>query len=743
MSIRSRLIFLVLAVLAPTVVFAAVATYWIYQSQWTRVYESMQETTRAVALAVDRDLARYDAIVTTLTFSRSLAAGDLERFHQRAGAAIRPLGIRVMVFDPDGIPLLDSRRPFGAPLPMSPSLPRLGEGPGMDISRLFFDEDERQYAFAVHRPVLRDGQLAYYVAMEFPAARIGETLVEQGLPARWLGVVLDEHHTIVARTRNAERLVGQSADADFSARIRAQAKDDGSIESITRDGEPVLTFFSRARASGWTVLIALPRDELLASALTSIATVAGWVFLVLLLALLLAFVVGRTITRPLTVLDELAGALGRGEALEAPHTGIDETDRTARALVEASRQIRQSNAVLAEQVADAVARAERSHQALLQGQKLEALGRLTGGIAHDFNNLLQSMTVGLQLADMLSTEPRAKRALEACQRSVARGTQLTRQLMTFSRHRSDEARQVDLRMLVLGMSDLLGGALPSRVTLELDLPEGRWPVQVDPLQCELAILNMALNARDAMPDGGHLTISLAAVQLEVGGHRELPGGPYVELKVADSGQGMSEEVQAKAFEPFFTTKAVGEGTGLGLAQVYGFARQSQGSVSIDSCPGQGTRISLLLPRSVGVVEPAAAALADPAAASGNARVLLVDDDAEVREVVAAILEELGYAVEPVADADAALARLQATDRPAIDLLLSDIVMPGSLDGVGLAQTVRERFPGLPILLATGYTDRAPAERGFRVLTKPFDIATLGNALREALRGNNEKATPGS
>ncbi len=395
---------------------------------------------------------------------------------------------------------------------------------------------------------------------------------------------------------------------------------------------------------------------------------------------------------------------------------MDETDRTAQVLAQASTTIHRSSQEMAERVEEAVAQAERSHRALLQGQKLEALGNLTAGISHEFNNLLQSMTVGLQLADMLSPNPRAKRAIEACQRSAQRATRLTRHLMTFSRNRTGDVEQVDLRALILGMHELLTGALPNNVVLQLDLPDRPWPAALDPVQCELAILNLAINARDAMPDGGP----------------SLGAKTYLAVDVLDTGCGMSKEVQARVFEPFFTTKAIGEGTGLGLAQVYGFAHQSGGAVAIDSEVGRGTRVRLLLPRVEHRSEPAGPVQKAPERANRTTRVLLVDDDAEVREVVMSMLEELGYLVDEAQDADSALARLADDTRPPIDVLLSDIVMPGRLDGVGLAAETQGQYPELPIILATGYTERLAAEHGLRVLAKPFTSQTLAEALLDAV-----------
>lgn len=735
MSIRARLVWLVIAIIAPSLAFALYATYSVYQSQSIQVAQSMAGTTRAVALAVDRELARYGAIVSTVAANPSLLQGDLRTFHARLQRTVQPLGAGVTVFDPDGIPLINSEHPYGVPLPMPPSLPSLTTFDGtplLDVSPLYRDPRDRTHTIAIHRPVLRDGKVAYYLSMEFPAAGLGAVLSAQELPERWLGVVLDRDLNIVARTRDPDKHVGERASSNFVQKLRVHSARDGSVDSVTRDGEEVVTFYSRIDSPRWTVLIAIPKRDLLASILAPIGAVALGIALVLAVAVILAIALGRTITRPLALLDRSAEALARGELIEAVSTGMNETDRTAQVLAQASLTINRANREMAERVAEAIAEAERSHQALLQGQKLEALGRLTGGIAHDFNNLLQSMTVGLQLAEMLCTNPRAKRAIEACQRSAQRGTQLTRQLMTFSRSRTSEVKRVDLRTLILDMRELLSGALPSRVELSLELPEGIWSTSVDPLQCELAILNMSINARDAMPDGGSLSIRLSKVELGEEDERGLASGRYIQLEVADSGCGMSKEVQARVFEPCFTTKPVGQGTGLGLAQVYGFARQSHGVVSIDSEVNKGTRIIMMLPCANEIVEIAHVEHRALLPLTGTARVLLVDDDAEVRDVVAPMLEELGYAVDVASDAEMALARLAASDQPSADVLLSDIVMPGQLDGVGLAEVARSRYPHLRIVLATGYTERVPTELGLRILTKPFSIQTLAAALLDVL-----------
>lgn len=734
-SIRSRLVWLVIAVIAPALAFALYGTYAVYRAQSAQVDQGMKEVSRAVALAVDRELNRYATIVSTLAASPTIVRGDLRTFHERLQQTKHAVGSSVTIFDPQGTPLADTDYAFGTPLPNLPDFRRCKTAAQGEVSPSFRDPVSGVQSIAIRRPVMRDGEVVYYLAMEFPVANIGALLAQQALPEKWLGVILDQDHTVVARTREPDKHVGRHASADFVSHLHASSGVDGKVQSVTRDDVPVTTFFSHAPASGWTALIAIPRDDLLASALAPLGTVVPGILVVLALAIVLAIAVGRTITRPLAQLDDAASALARGEVFDPPNTGMNETDRTAQVMAQASVTIHRSSQEMARRVKDAVAQAERSHQALLQGQKLEALGNLTAGISHEFNNLLQSMTMGLQLAEMLTSHPRAKRAIEGCQRSAHRATRLTRHLMTFSRSRTADAEQVDLRLLILGMHELLTGALPNRVTLTLELPEGAWPAVLDPVQCELAILNLAINARDAMPEGGPLVIALHKLTLVQDNPFGLAPGPYLCVDVEDSGCGMSPDVQAHVFEPFFTTKPVGEGTGLGLAQVYGFARQSGGTVSLQSEVGKGTRVSLLLPRRE---HDAAAALEDQQVsvrAGRPARVLVVDDDTEVREAMVAMLDELGYQVDEAPSADEALARLADRRQPTIDILLSDVVMPGRLDGVGLAEEVQRLYPTIPVVLATGYTTRLAAASAFRVLAKPFSHQALAETLAEILDSN--------
>ncbi|MBP2302761.1 PAS domain S-box protein [Azospirillum picis] len=383
---------------------------------------------------------------------------------------------------------------------------------------------------------------------------------------------------------------------------------------------------------------------------------------------------------------------------------------------------------------DAAAALRRAEDQLRHAQKMEAVGQLTGGVAHDFNNLLQALSSCLTMIGRRSAEPRVKPLLEAGIQAVERGGKLVQQLMGFARSGSLRPEPIDLRDRVLAMSGLLERALRADIRLETRFAPGLRAIEVDPTQFELALINLAVNARDAMPDGGRLVIDAANVTLGPGTppQPEAAGleGDFVRLSVTDSGCGMPPDVLAKAFDPFFTTKEVGKGSGLGLAQVYGLARQAGGTVWIDSKPGAGTTITLLLrvsedaPRASAAVDHAAAPLA------GGARVLMVEDDPVVASAVAAALDDAGWTVLRASTADEALALLAAGVQ--IDLLFSDVVMPGRLNGVDLCREAVAARPGLPVVLTTGYSEDVARTEGIRLLSKPYRIDALLQALHETL-----------
>ncbi|CAO3419894.1 response regulator [Azospirillum endophyticum] len=366
----------------------------------------------------------------------------------------------------------------------------------------------------------------------------------------------------------------------------------------------------------------------------------------------------------------------------------------------------------------------RTEEQLRQSQKMEAVGQLTGGMAHDFNNLLQAMSSCLQLmarrvGHVAGVEP----VLDAGRQAVDRGASLVRQLMAFSRRQSLQPEAFDVRDRLLGLRLFLDRALRADIGLEFALQGGLWPVMADPVQFDLALLNLATNARDAIDAGGAVVVGAENVRLD-----GLDGlsGEFLKIWVRDSGHGIAPEALGRVFEPFFTTKAVGKGTGLGLSQVYGFCRQSGGTATVESVEGRGTTVSLLLPRSE-TVAMAEAPDAPPALPSvAGIHVLLVEDDPVVAPVVTAALEDLGYRVTRATTGEEALRRLA---EETVDLLFSDIVMPGSVNGVALAREARRRWPELGILLTTGYSEDLVAMESARILSKPYRIEELAQAIQ--------------
>jgi len=371
----------------------------------------------------------------------------------------------------------------------------------------------------------------------------------------------------------------------------------------------------------------------------------------------------------------------------------------------------------------------RAEEALRESQKLEAIGRLTGGVAHDFNNLLMVASSGLDLLDRTEDPARREKLKAGIRQAMERGASLTSQLLAFSRRSALKPEVVDLHRQIDGLRVLLERSLREDIRVEIDLAETLWPVEIDVNEFELAIINMGVNARDAMPNGGTVTISAANAPCPPG----VEGDECVAVRVSDTGTGMSPEAMSRAFEPFFTTKPVGKGTGLGLSQVYGFARSSGGDVSLQSEPGKGTAITIYLPRTH---KPLAERVAEPAAAApggkARGRILMVEDDDQVAHMVGEMLQKLGYRHKRAANAEEALRLLGGSQR--FDLVFSDMVMPGDMDGRTLAREIQDRGLNLPVLLTTGYSEAAAAAtaEGLPLLRKPYRIKELDEAVRAAM-----------
>ena len=367
---------------------------------------------------------------------------------------------------------------------------------------------------------------------------------------------------------------------------------------------------------------------------------------------------------------------------------------------------------------------EKMQRQLAQSQKLDALGQLTGGVAHDFNNLLMVITGSVNvLKKAAEGNPKAQRAIQAIESAAQRGAALTGQLLTFARRQNVNPQTVEVGERISSVREILDTGLGSAIELEIEADDGVWPVTVDSAEFETALVNLVINARDAMPQGGRVTVHAGNVFLDDDARK----GDHVAITVTDTGTGIPADILAKIFDPFFTTKPIGKGTGLGLSQVHGFAHQAGGTVAVDSELGKGTSFTIYLPRSTALPKrplPESSSL-------GTGTILLVEDNPDVAIASTGLLEQLGYSVRWAADAEGALREIAADG---IDLVLSDIVMPGAMDGLALARALKRKHPGLPILLASGYSDAAQNARAeFPILRKPYQMHELNEALARLQR----------
>ena len=422
-----------------------------------------------------------------------------------------------------------------------------------------------------------------------------------------------------------------------------------------------------------------------------------------------------------------------------------ELERQVRHRQRAEEQLKALNETLENRVVTALAERQQAERALAQSQKLETIGKLTGGVAHDFNNLLQVVSGNLQLlAKDVAGKPRAELRVENALAGVSRGARLASQLLSFGRRQALEPKVVNVTRFVRAMDDMLRRAIGEAIEIEMVVGAGLWNTFIDPTQVENALLNLAINARDAMDGQGRMTIELGNVTLDDSYarlHPDVAAGQYVMLAVSDTGSGIPAEIIDKVFEPFFSTKPEGRGSGLGLSMVYGFVKQSGGHVKIYSEPGHGTTVRLYLPRAT-EAEDAEVKLSREPVEGGTETILVVEDDEGVRDIVVEMLADLGYRVLKAVDAQAGLAVVESGIP--IDLLFTDVVMPGALKSPELARKARQRLPNIAVLFTSGYTENSIVhggrlDAGVELLSKPYSRETLARKIRDVL---SNTAAPG-
>ncbi len=652
---------LLVAALVPLIVFAVVATVVSLRSERVAQEQDALAQAHRISDLVDAELKSQLDVVATLARLPSLdPPADVSAFAEamRREQAARPSWLTAMLADPDGNVLAYTH------------VPRKQVAFLEDFKRVVQERvplvgnigrGAAGLALPVRAPAIRDGQVRFVVVAAIRPEVIGDLLRGAGVPEAWTAVVADKAGRLVGRTHGDVSMLAQPA-SPVALEARAMAPS-GVFDGRLREGVPDVSVFYVSPVTGWTVFIAIPTPLFNAPLVR-----AGWI----------------------------AGAGGLAcIALAA----------TFLFLLLRELRLRRREAAILE-----------------NAQRLEALGRLTGGVAHDFNNLLAVISGNLELLERRLPGAVGNRSIAAMRGAVDRGVSLTRGLLTFSRSGLGQGSVEDVNACVRGVFGMMRETVGPGVKAELDLHDPLPPVMLDRVQFDLALLNLAANARDAMPNGGVLRIATRPTTLA-------DGAAGVTITVADTGVGIQADILARVFEPFFTTKEIGRGTGLGLAQVYGFAGNAGGTAEISSAPNAGTSVSINLPATAmpaGAPPPADGT--EPRTSPSMCRILLVDDNDAVRDLTAANLREQFEHVDEAADAAHALALLEGGGFAAV---VSDIIMPGGMDGIGLAREIRRRWPAVAIILASGYAASAGEARalGVPVLLKPLDLGRLADALR--------------
>jgi signal transduction histidine kinase/ActR/RegA family two-component response regulator len=777
-ALRSRLMLLVVSLVVPSLIAGAAALYNSYRNDRIETSRSLGETARALSLAIDRHLSQAEAMLWATVASPYLANRDFPALDVQVRRAIRQSDVWLVLADPQR-QLIDTRVPPGAALPPQPAIN--WEALSSDhatVENLTVGPGAQEPSVAVSLIVEAGGGQRYLLSLVTAARSLSAILSDQRLPEGWIGAILDRNGRVIARTRDADNFVGRPATPDVIGRVRAGVASDV-FDSVSLTGAETIAAISRSPVSGWTTVLAVPKGEIADAARLQALALLGLGLLLFALGFFLTFAIARSIARPVEDLARAASAIGEGRSADVAVTPYDfsETAAVREALGAASDALRQRalerdraesdlrrlNETLEERVTARTAELAESNQMLLaeieerrqtearlaQAQRLEAVGQLTGGLAHDFNNLLTAIIGSLDLLTRRFTgndDETVRRLLDIASSGAQRGARLTAQLLAFSRKQMLEPRPIDANDSVQSMSGLLRSTLGGTIRIETQLAAGLWPAMADSTQVELVILNLALNARDAMPAGGTLTIRTANVTLDRSDRAEAPQpGDHVLVAVTDNGTGIAPEVLPRVLEPFFTTKEVGRGSGLGLSQVLGIAKQLGGGVAIESRLGEGTTVSLFLPRATETARQARPAESGDADSGKlrlrGCRILLVDDDHDVRRAVSGMLTEAGATVIELDSGHAAVTAAHRAQGD-FDLVLMDHAMPG-LTGAMAARTIRQKAPDLPIVIMTGYAERvdiAPSGAIDGLIRKPFRVDELADKLAAIFAGPKSTAT---
>jgi signal transduction histidine kinase len=744
-----------------------VVLFELWQVEEDRMQEMLLQTARAFSAAVDDDLEHVEEELLILSRFNNLENGEFAVLSRSAAKVVGGAEAWITVLDPSGRPILGTAPETSAPSSdpdEAELLHTVVETRGPALSNAFISPLTARLAVSAAAPVIRDDQVKYVLAMTMPAEHFAAVLGRVDLPRGWLAVIVDRDRQLVARVPGPpETRRGASALAE-TMRRSAEA----TYQRVDLSGVLINGAFTRSKLSGWSIGVGVSTQQIEAPLRRSLIEIGAAAGLIALAALLLALVIGRRITASVTSLSRAAEALGCGAVPLDVAVGVREIEKTGAALLDAAqvmkRQsadrekvmqlLRQSNEELEQkvrermgelaaadrQLSQEIAQRRYAEETLAQQRKMEAIGQLTAGIAHDFNNLLTAVIGNLELLRPKLGDERARRLARDAASAAERAALLTRQLLAFGRKQRLETRPVRINDLVAGAAPLLEQAAGPFVAVELRLGEDAGAVAIDAAQMELALLNLAINARDAMPGGGRLVVETRRLHL-AGENHDVPAGDWVLVSVSDTGIGMSAEVAGRAFEPFFTTKDAGMGSGLGLSMVYGLVKQLHGEVALVSAPSEGTTVKIYLPCG-GEVEPPQSGNADPdpEMLPSRARLLVVDDNQAVLTFMAGVLSEAGYDVVRAASGGQAL-DLFGDGRDFAAVVL-DYAMP-AMNGVAAARAMLARRADTPILLVTGFVDSLTSREWpyDDILRKPFGPESLRLRVESLIERSPSLAEP--
>ena len=732
--LRSWIGRLALAGLLAAMLTAIAAGWFSWTQQRAQLGLNLRATTRAIIGSVDREIDRAVALAQGLLASEALARGDIAVFEGEARKAVKNYPYTILLNPSDsGRQLINTYYAAGTQLPdfTEPDWidPKLGAGE-IALKPLRQGRISGRWVLIVQAPVRDErNELRFALNVVVPVSTLQRVLDEQTLPSDWLAVIVDKSGKIVARRPGGEKYAG--AKPVYRPDSPTWPADDTDFYGRTLEGFEVVTTRAISAKYGLSTAVAVPTSSLFGQFLMPVAVASLGGFAMAGLTFIVMSLLTARLVRGIRVLARATDALGRGEETALPPFPVRELAMVGEALQRAARTLAGNRRELEERIAEVSRNFQREAEerqnaeaALAQSQKVEAIGQLTGGIAHDFNNLLAAVVGNLDLLRRRAAwDARAAGYVENALAAAERGTKLTSQLLVFSRSQQLDLKPVVIADVIEDMRDMLTRTLGPQIRITIELEEGRVAVLSDRTQLELAVLNLAINARDAMPEGGRLTIS--TVPLRLNADPELQPGDYVRVSVSDTGTGMTPETAARAFDPFYTTKGVGKGTGLGLSQVFGMASRGAGTARIETRLGHGTTVHLFLRQTnaePGIGEHSTGA--SLTSALPQLQILVIDDDPDVRRLLRDVLSERGLVPREAEDGQAGLEEIE---RALPDLVLLDYAMPG-LSGAQVAKIAKDRHPHLQIIFVTGFADTAAIEqsvgRDALVLRKPFRLADL-------------------